>query len=95
MYFPETTGFQLTAARLQGRLDSVTEILRQVPEGICVIEYPPQDADEKIRPHPGNRQGPDGEKKELSDDSDVKVYRKGKKKDAAKSRTYASGQLRL
>ena len=90
--FQETTGFQLTAARLQGRLDSVTEILRQVPEGICVIEYPPQDADEKNPSASGETdRGPDGEKKELSDDSDVKVYRKGKKKDAAKSRTYASG----
>jgi len=90
--FQETTGFQLTAARLQGRLDSVTEILRQVPEGICVIEYPPQDTDEKNPSASGEAdRGPDGEKKELSDDSDVKVYRKGKKKDAAKSRTYASG----
>ncbi len=90
--FQETTGFQLTAARLQGRLDSVTEILRQVPEGICVIEYPPQDTDEKNPSASGETdRGPDGEKKELSDDSDVKVYRKGKKKDAAKSRTYASG----
>ena len=90
--FQETTGFQLTAARLQGRLDSVTEILRQVPEGICVIEYPPQDADEKNPSASGETdRGPGGEKKELSDDSDVKVYRKGKKKDAAKSRTYASG----
>ncbi len=90
--FQETTGFQLTAARLQGRLDSVTEILRQVPEGICVIEYPPQDADEKNPSTSGETdRGPGGEKKELSDDSDVKVYRKGKKKDAAKSRTYASG----
>ena len=90
--FQETTGFQLTAARLQGRLDSVTEILRQVPEGICVIEYPTQDADEKNPSASGETdRGPDGEKKELSDDSDVKVYRKGKKKDAAKSRTYASG----
>ena len=90
--FQETTGFQLTAARLQGRLDSVTEILRQVPEGICVIEYPSQDADEKNPSASGETdRGPDGEKKELSDDSDVKVYRKGKKKDAAKSRTYASG----
>ena len=90
--FQETTGFQLTAARLQGRLDSVTEILRQVPEGICVIEYPPQDTDEKNPSASGETdRGPDGEKKELSDDSDVKVYRKEKKKDAAKSRTYASG----
>ena len=90
--FQETTGFQLTAARLQGRLDSVTEILRQVPEGICVIEYPPQDTDEKNPSASGETdRGTDGEKKELSDDSDVKVYRKGKKKDAAKSRTYASG----
>lgn len=90
--FQETTGFQLTAARLQGRLDSVTEILRQVPEGICVIEYPPQDADENILSAPGGPdRGTDGEKKEFSDDSDVKVYRKGKKKDAEKSRTYASG----
>lgn len=90
--FQETTGFQLTAARLQGRLDSVTEILRQVPEGICVIEYPPQDTDEKNPSASGETdRGPDGEKKELSDDSDVKVYRNGKKKDAAKSRTYASG----
>ncbi len=90
--FQETTGFQLTAARLQGHLDSVTEILRQVPEGICVIEYPPQDTDEKNPSASGETdRGPDGEKKELSDDSDVKVYRKGKKKDAAKSRTYASG----
>lgn len=89
--FQETTGFQLTAARLQGRLDSVTEILRRVPEGICVIEYPPQDADEKNPSASGGTdRGTDGEKMELSDDSDVKVYRKGKKKDAAKSRAYAA-----
>lgn len=85
--FQETTGFQLTAARLQGRLDAVTEILRQVPEGICVIEYPPREADEK-RPVPG---GTDGERNALSDDSDVKVYRKGKKKDREKTGTAASG----
>ena len=39
--FQETTGFQLNADRLQERLDSATEIVRQIPEGICGIEYMP------------------------------------------------------
>ena len=39
--FQETTGFRITADRLQERLDSATEILRQIPEAICGIEYPP------------------------------------------------------
>ncbi len=39
--FQETTGFQLNADRLQERLDAATEIVRQIPEGICGIEYMP------------------------------------------------------
>ncbi len=39
--FQETTGFQMTTDRLQERLDSATEIVRQIPEAICGIEYPP------------------------------------------------------
>ena len=48
--FQETTGFRLTIDRLQGRLDSATELLRQIPEGICGIEYPVEEA-----PHAGGR----------------------------------------
>ena len=40
--FQETTGFQMTTDRLQSRLDTATEILRQIPEALCGIEYPPQ-----------------------------------------------------
>ena len=39
--FQETTGFQMTTDRLQERLDKATEIVRQIPEAICGIEYPP------------------------------------------------------
>lgn len=39
--FQETTGFRLTTDRLQERLDSATEIVRQIPEAVCGIEYPP------------------------------------------------------
>ena len=45
--FQETTGFQMTTDRLQGRLDTATEILRQIPEAVCVIEYPPRIMEEK------------------------------------------------
>ena len=38
--FQETTGFRITADKLQERLDSATEIVRQIPEAICGIEYP-------------------------------------------------------
>lgn len=40
--FQETTGFRLTNDRLQSRLDTASGILRQIPEAICGIEYPPQ-----------------------------------------------------
>lgn len=39
--FQETTGFRMTEDRLQARLDAASEVLRQVPEGICGIEYGP------------------------------------------------------
>ena len=87
--FQETTGFQLTAARLQGRLDSVTEILRQVPEGICVIEYPAQEDREKGRT--AASAGAGGEKKDYPDDLDVKIYRSERKNAPAKERTFAAG----
>ena len=48
--FQETTGFQMTTDRLQGRLDTATEILRQIPEAVCVIEYPPRIMEEKTAP---------------------------------------------
>lgn len=38
--FQETTGFRMTTDRLQERLDSATEILHQIPEAVCGIEYP-------------------------------------------------------
>ncbi|MDO5133133.1 MAG: PAS domain-containing protein, partial [Eubacteriales bacterium] len=38
--FQEITGFQLTTDRLQGRLDTAGEILRQIPEAFCCIEIP-------------------------------------------------------
>ncbi|MBQ2641600.1 MAG: PAS domain-containing protein [Lachnospiraceae bacterium] len=43
--FQETTGFRLTNDRLQSRLDTASGILRQIPEAICAIEYPPQDGE--------------------------------------------------
>ena len=83
--FQETTGFHLTTEKLQSRLDSATEILRQIPEALCGIEYPPQvpaqkesakeDADEK-------------KKAELlpdESDGDVKIYRGRRKENNIKT----------
>ena len=39
--FQETTSFQLNADRLQDRLETATEIIRQIPEAVCGIEYSP------------------------------------------------------
>ena len=39
--FQETTSFQLNADRLQGRLETAAEIIRQIPEAVCGIEYSP------------------------------------------------------
>lgn len=37
--FQETTGYRLAADRLEAQLETAAGILRQVPEGLCVIEY--------------------------------------------------------
>ncbi len=39
--FQETTSYQLNADRLQDRLETATEIIRQIPEAVCGIEYSP------------------------------------------------------
>lgn len=39
--FQETTGFRLANERLESRLETAKGILRQIPEAICAIEYPP------------------------------------------------------
>lgn len=54
--FEETTGYRLTVDRLQGRLDSTAEILRQVPEGICGIELPAPGEKEPLPAVNGGRQ---------------------------------------
>ena len=48
--FQEITGFQMTTDRLQERLDRATEIVRQIPEAICGIEYPPNAGPEERNP---------------------------------------------
>ena len=71
--FQETTGFRITADRLQERLDSATEILRQIPEAICGIEYPPgtmlKKAEEKD-PAGENAAASGGESTERTDSTD-------------------------
>ena len=37
--FQETTGYRLAADRLEAQLGTAAGIIRQVPEGLCVIEY--------------------------------------------------------
>ena len=54
--FQETTGFRLTNDRLQSRLDTASGILRQIPEAICGIEYPPQ-AGEPVQEAAGDAAG--------------------------------------
>ena len=39
--FQEITGFRLANERLETRLETAKGILRQIPEAICAIEYPP------------------------------------------------------
>ena len=66
--FQEITGFQMTNDRLQDRLDLANGILRQIPEAICGIEYPPEEAEAKDVRIAAAGEG--GEEK------DVRVYRK-------------------
>ena len=99
--FQETTGFQLTTDRLQGRLNTATEILRQIPEAICGIEYPakqeqaaaaPASAADSAKAENGTKAVSDTVAwtkmpAEAADDSDVKVFQKsrGGKADSGKA----------
>ena len=99
--FQETTGFQLTTDRLQGRLNTATEILRQIPEAICGIEYPakheqaaaaPASAADSAKAENGTKAVSDTVAwtkmpAEATDDSDVKVFQKsrGGKADSGKA----------
>ena len=75
--FQETTGFQLTADRLQSRLDTATGILRQIPEAICGIEYPPEGGADR-----GTAGGKTASREDDAD-GDVKIYRNKRDKKSA------------
>ncbi len=78
--FQETTGYQLNMDRLQSRLEAATEVIRQIPEGICGIEYAP--GSRILQTLNGNKAGgdePDGGASKGAEDADVRTFKKGQK----------------
>lgn len=85
--FQETTGYRLAAGRLEAQLETVSGILRQVPEGLCVIEYAGGE-------YPGIRKkDADGHGKDPGEDAGENISREKKAGIAAQGdRSFPAGE---